>query len=138
MKTLFTTAFILAASTASAENICYRQVNPLDYQCRYDAERNRCDCREAKHGETRQQSTPPTPAPNPNPDPEPECKGKCEPDRETDPDGWQDWRDHTPRGPRHVDDSHMFDGKGKKGGREHGGKGREKGERSGEHGKEGK
>lgn len=105
----------LMSSTASAENICYRQMNPLDYQCRYDATRNRCDCREVRHGEgNRPQSTP-----TPTPEPEPECKGKCEPDRETDPDGWQHWRDETPRTDRRGEhgETHGRDGRGEKEGK---------------------
>lgn len=109
MKTLLTTAaLILAASAASAENICYRQVDPLDYSCRYDATRNRCDCREVRHGEGNRPQSTPTPAP------EPECKGKCEPDRETDPEGWQHWRDETPRTDRRGEhgETHGRDGRG--------------------------
>ena len=86
----------LMASTASAENICYRQMNPLDYQCRYDATRNRCDCREIKHGEGNRPQSRPTPEPEPE-RPEPEPGGHWatrdnEPDSRTDPEGHRDWQ----------------------------------------------
>lgn len=100
---LTTTALILAASAASAENICYQQMNPLDYQCRYDEARNRCTC-QALHGDRDRPHR--SPISDPGPGPRPDTKPTVEPDRRTDPEGWQHWRDNTPRGNGHNSSQH--------------------------------
>lgn len=46
---------------------------------------------------TRPEPEPEEPEPEPEPE-EPEEPSDKEPDRKTDPDGWRDWRDRTPRG----------------------------------------